>query len=63
MSKDLMLMLGSVMPDEFILSELSKAVEEHNLLNTKESKKHVGMFCVLWLSKEITDEQGFENLI
>jgi hypothetical protein len=56
---ELMMFMSAALPEDFVLDELQKAITEYRA--TGEGKSKISMFCSLILSKNITDEQGFEK--
>lgn len=63
MSKDLLIMIASVLPEEMILDEIEKNLQEYKLLKSKENKEKAQMYMHMWLTKEMANEFGTEKLI
>jgi len=56
--KDLMIMLSSVMPDDFIYENLKEEITSYQLSQTKEAKDKIEMLCMIVLSKRAAEEAG-----
>lgn len=63
MSKDLMLIVASAMPEEMIVEQLQEALTAHKIAPTEKTKSRLGMYCMMFASKEMTDKFGIEDMM
>jgi hypothetical protein len=62
---ELMLLLSSAMPENFILNGIAEAITEYKANPSKETRGKVSMFCTMFVAKEATDNMpgGVEKMI
>lgn len=63
MSKDLMLLFASIIPEAVILEKLQEATIAHKLAPSEETKGKLSMYCMLFCSKDLTEKNGLEKMM
>lgn len=62
MSKDLMLLMAEIMPEEMLLEQIQEKLTAYKITRSKEDKNILTMYCMLLLSKEAGEEHGFDKI-
>lgn len=62
MSKDLMLLISSIIPEDVIIEQLQEALTQHKIIPSAETKSKLAMYCMMFLSKDVTDKHGYEKV-
>lgn len=55
---ELLIILAEAMPEEMLLKELRKELDNYEANPTKETKGKLGLICQIWLSKDLAEEMG-----
>jgi hypothetical protein len=61
--KDILIMLLEIIPKQMLFELLVESVEQHKLLNNKETEDKLKFHCMCYNMKDTVDERGMETVI